>query len=287
MAKLELKNVSYSYSPGTPFEKKALQNISLCVEAGSITGIIGHTGSGKSTLVRMFNGLLSPNSGEVLLDGVDINADKKALASVMCRVGLVMQYPEYQLFEETVFKDIADHWAEEYILQASERKLVQGYNGLYRPDDSMTRAELVTVLWRAMGQPEPKQASTFTDLKQDWYKDAVAWAQENAVINGVGAGLFGPDGNVTREQLATILHRLSGGKVGMEAMFTSIYDQKLTDADKISSYAKSAVYWCIYNGVYCGETSVNVNDTLIVAPKADATRGQIAVMMNRYLDRDN
>ncbi|MBQ5809678.1 MAG: energy-coupling factor transporter ATPase [Clostridia bacterium] len=107
MPKLELKNVSYSYSPGTPFEKKALQNISLSVEAGSITGIIGHTGSGKSTLVRMFNGLLSPNSGEVLLDGVDINADKKALASVMCRVGLVMQYPEYQLFDETVEKDIS------------------------------------------------------------------------------------------------------------------------------------------------------------------------------------
>ncbi|MBQ2733572.1 MAG: energy-coupling factor transporter ATPase [Clostridia bacterium] len=107
MAKLELKNVSYSYSPGTPFEKKALQNISLSIEAGSITGIIGHTGSGKSTLVRMFNGLLSPASGEVLLDGVDINADKKALASVMCRVGLVMQYPEYQLFDETVEKDIS------------------------------------------------------------------------------------------------------------------------------------------------------------------------------------
>ena len=107
MAKLELKNVSYSYSPGTPFEKKALQNISLSIEAGSITGIIGHTGSGKSTLVRMFNGLLSPASGEVLLDGVDINSDKKALASVMCRVGLVMQYPEYQLFDETVEKDIS------------------------------------------------------------------------------------------------------------------------------------------------------------------------------------
>ena len=81
------------------------------------------------------------------------------LAAAMCPVSAA----------ETVFKDIADHWAKEYILQASERKLVQGYNGLYRPDDSMTRAELVTVLWRAMGQPKPTQASTFTDLKQDWY----------------------------------------------------------------------------------------------------------------------
>ena len=107
MAKLELKNVNYTYGKNSPFEKKALQNINVSIEKGSITGIIGHTGSGKSTLVRMMNGLLTPDSGEVLLDGIDINADKKKLASVMCRVGLVMQYPEYQLFDETVEKDIS------------------------------------------------------------------------------------------------------------------------------------------------------------------------------------
>ena len=107
MAKIELQNVCYTYGPGTPYAKIALKDVSLSVEAGKITGIIGHTGSGKSTLVRMLNGLLAPDSGRVLLDGVDINADKKALASVRCRVGLVMQYPEYQLFDETVEKDIA------------------------------------------------------------------------------------------------------------------------------------------------------------------------------------
>ena len=107
MAKLELRNVSYTYSPKTPFEKKALQNVSLSIEDGSITGIIGHTGSGKSTLVRLMNGLISPTEGQVLLDGVDINENKKELSSVMCRVGLVMQYPEYQLFDETVKKDIS------------------------------------------------------------------------------------------------------------------------------------------------------------------------------------
>ena len=107
MAKIELQNVCYTYGPGTPYAKIALKDVSLSVEAGKITGIIGHTGSGKSTLVRMLNGLLAPDSGRVLLDGVDINADKKALSSVRCRVGLVMQYPEYQLFDETVEKDIA------------------------------------------------------------------------------------------------------------------------------------------------------------------------------------
>ena len=188
---------------------------------------------------------------------------------------------------DAAFKDVSGHWAEEYILQAGERSLVQGYNGLYRPDDTMTRAELVTVLWRASGEPEPKGTASFTDLTQDWYKKAVAWAEENAVVNGVAPGKFNPDGNVTREQVAAILFRLSGSTSGMELMFTSIYDTELKDAKEISNYAKAAVYWCIFNSVYCGEASDNVNDTLVVAPKADATRGQIAVMIIRYLDRNN
>ena len=183
------------------------------------------------------------------------------------------------------FKDVSGHWAEEFILQACERSLVQGYNGLYRPDDTMTRAELVTVLWRASGAPEPKGVASFTDLTQDWYKKAVAWAEENAVVNGVAPEKFNPDGNVTREQVAAILFRLAGSTSGMELMFTSIYDDYYTDDEKISSYAKAAVYWCIYNYVYCGEASVAEGDTL--APKADATRGQIATMIVRYLDRNN
>lgn len=183
------------------------------------------------------------------------------------------------------FSDVSGHWAETYILQAGERSLVQGYNGLYRPDDSMTRAELVTILWRAMGQPEPKGTATFTDLTQDWYKKPVSWAEENAVVNGTGDGKFSPDGKVSREQLATILFRLSGGASGMEMIFSSYYDSVITDKDEISSYAKAAIYWCIFNEVYCGEASGDVGNTL--APKADATRGQIAVMMIRYLDRNN
>ncbi len=105
--KLELRNVSYVYGAKTPFEAHALKNINLNIEKGSITGIIGHTGSGKSTLVRLFNGLEKPSSGMVLLDGEDIWKDPKAIGSIRFRVGLVMQYPEYQLFEETVSADIA------------------------------------------------------------------------------------------------------------------------------------------------------------------------------------
>ena len=104
---LRLENVSYVYSKGTPFEKHALKNVSVSFEKGKITGLIGHTGSGKSTLVNLLNGLNKPDSGRVYLDGVDIWEKPKEIASVRYRVGLVMQYPEYQLFDETVRDDIA------------------------------------------------------------------------------------------------------------------------------------------------------------------------------------
>ena len=104
---LEAKNLTYIYSAGTPFEHKALDSISFSVERGEFIGIIGHTGSGKSTLMEQLNGLLKPTSGTVLLDGQDIWSDKKLTRQARFRVGLVFQYPEYQLFEETVYKDIA------------------------------------------------------------------------------------------------------------------------------------------------------------------------------------
>ena len=104
---LEVKNLTHIYSAGTPFEHKALDDISFSVERGEFIGIIGHTGSGKSTLMQQLNGLLKPTSGTVLLDGQDIWSDKKLTRQARFRVGLVFQYPEYQLFEETVYKDIA------------------------------------------------------------------------------------------------------------------------------------------------------------------------------------
>ena len=104
---LEIKNLSHIYSAGTPFEHIALDDVSFSVNKGEFIGIIGHTGSGKSTLIQHLNGLLRPTSGQVLLDGIDIWSNKKYTREARFRVGLVFQYPEYQLFEETVFKDIA------------------------------------------------------------------------------------------------------------------------------------------------------------------------------------
>lgn len=104
---LRLEHITYRYSAGTPFEVKALDDVTLDIHRGRITGLIGHTGSGKSTLVQLLNGLTRPEAGRVLLDGQDIWQDPKQISKVRFRVGLVMQYPEYQLFEETVRADIA------------------------------------------------------------------------------------------------------------------------------------------------------------------------------------
>ena len=104
---LQVQNLHHMYSAGTPFEHTALHDVSFSVERGEFIGIIGHTGSGKSTLMQHLNGLLKPTSGKILLDGQDIWADKKLTRQCRFRVGLVFQYPEYQLFEETVYKDIA------------------------------------------------------------------------------------------------------------------------------------------------------------------------------------
>lgn len=104
---LEVENLTHTYGSGTPFERSAIKDLSFTVNDGEFLGIIGHTGSGKSTLIQHLNGLLRPTSGRVLLEGKDIWAEPKKIRSVRFRVGLVFQYPEYQLFEETVYKDIA------------------------------------------------------------------------------------------------------------------------------------------------------------------------------------
>lgn len=104
---LQVEHLVHTYSPGTPFCRSAVQDMSFSVRRGEFLGIIGHTGSGKSTLIQHLNGLLQPTSGRILLDGKDIWAEPKKIRDVRFRVGLVFQYPEYQLFEETVYRDIA------------------------------------------------------------------------------------------------------------------------------------------------------------------------------------
>jgi len=107
LAIIKTTNLTHFYSQGTPFEQKAIDDINIEIEEGELVGVIGHTGSGKSTLIQHFNGLLKPASGKIYIDGADIWESKQTLQKNRFKVGLVFQYPEYQLFEETVYKDIA------------------------------------------------------------------------------------------------------------------------------------------------------------------------------------
>ena len=108
MTIIKTENLTYTYSIGTPFEKTAVKDVSLEIESGDMIGIIGHTGSGKSTLIQHFNGLMKPTSGKIYVDGQDIWDNKNSnIRDVRFKVGLVFQYPEYQIFEETVSRDIA------------------------------------------------------------------------------------------------------------------------------------------------------------------------------------
>ena len=107
MSVIRTENLTYTYSQGTPFEKAAVKDVNIEIEEGELVGIIGHTGSGKSTLIQHLNGLIKPTSGKIFIDGVDIHDKDVKLRDVRFKVGLVFQYPEYQIFEETVYKDIA------------------------------------------------------------------------------------------------------------------------------------------------------------------------------------
>ena len=104
---MKINNLNYIYNANTPFEKKALDNINLEINEGEFIGLIGHTGSGKSTLVQHLNGLMKPTSGDIIIDGVNITTKDANLKEIRQKVGLVFQYPEHQLFEETIYKDIA------------------------------------------------------------------------------------------------------------------------------------------------------------------------------------
>ncbi|NLL81210.1 MAG: energy-coupling factor transporter ATPase [Tissierellia bacterium] len=104
---IDIRNVNYIYNPNTPFEKKALNNINIQIDEGEFIGLIGHTGSGKSTLVQNLNGLIKPTSGDIIVDGINLTQKNANLKEVRQKVGLVFQYPEHQLFEETIYSDIA------------------------------------------------------------------------------------------------------------------------------------------------------------------------------------
>lgn len=141
MAVIQTEELTYTYSKGTPFEKTAVDHVNLSVEEGGIIGVMGHTGSGKSTLIQHFNGLIRPDSGRILLDGKDIWEDKTNLRDVRFKVGLVFQYPEYQIFEETVFADIAFGPKNMGLDEAEiRRRVLETANDIGLPEELMERS---------------------------------------------------------------------------------------------------------------------------------------------------
>ena len=171
-------------------------------------------------------------------------------------------------------------WYEQSVQYATEHGLMNGTGAnTFEPESTMTRAMLVTVLWRYAGAPKPG-ANPFTDVPNGkWYTDAVAWAAENGVVNGVGDGKFEPDGSVTREQMATILYRYAQ-KVGID---TSKHTElsAFPDASRVSAYARAAMQWIVAEGVIGGSRE-NGQDWL--NPQGNATRAEVATILMRFIE---
>lgn len=181
------------------------------------------------------------------------------------------------------FTDVPDtYWASAQIERAAAMGLISGYaDGSFRPGNQVTRAQFVTMLWRMAGKPAPTKAAAFADIAglNAEFKSAIAWASENGYVNGVTATAFHPNATITRQQAMVILFRYNGGVSGMELMLSGIYDSQFTDSATIGAFAKSGVYWAVYNGIVNGVTSTTI------VPHGTATRAQIAVILLRYADK--
>lgn len=169
-------------------------------------------------------------------------------------------------------------WGYESIERAAQLGYVNGVGGgKFEPNRQLTRAEFITMLYRMADKPAASTEAVFTDVPQNaWYRDALNWAAEKGYVKGTDANSFNPDGKITRQEVVTILFRYSGAQSGAETMFTATYDSQFADSGAIAPWAKSAMYWAIYNGV------VNGTSQTTVSPTATATRAEVAAIFVRY-----
>ncbi len=185
----------------------------------------------------------------------------------------------YVLNSSKLFRDVKNgSWFRKSVDYAVKNGLMNGTSHYdFEPNMSMNRAMLVTVLWRMAGSPEPRGNTPFGDLKQSWYKKAVAWAYENGIVNGISAKEFGPEENITREQMAAIFHRYSSfcGYNVSQSGNISIYP----DAGKVSKYAVGAMRWANGAGLIKGQSTSKGNR---LNPKGEATRAEVATILERY-----
>lgn len=177
------------------------------------------------------------------------------------------------------FTDVKGHWGEEAILRSVEEGLFKGYpDNTFRPDEPVTRAQFVTVLWRLSGSPEEKRDVPFTDTADQYaeFQSAIAWGYHQGYVKGTSDATFSPENTLTRQEALTILHRLSGSQVGMEAMFTGIYDSQFSDSEAIAPWAKAAMYWGVYRELIQGVGGGQLSPTGV------AGRAQIAKIVLQY-----
>ena len=189
---------------------------------------------------------------------------------------------ETPIYLYDTFLDVPwDSWFAPAVAFVNQTGLMVGTSAKsFEPDSGMSRAMLVTVLWRLEGSPAPAGSTPFTDLKQAWYKDAVAWAYENDIVKGISDTRFSPNGAITREQIATILYRYSNFK-GIET--TEMADiSAYPDAGKVQSYAADAMSWANAAGLITGSP---VNKVPHLLPRDSATRAQVATILMRYCEK--
>lgn len=169
--------------------------------------------------------------------------------------------------------DIADHWAQEHIKACLTSGLLSTTGNAsyayFKPNDNATRAQIVTALYRAKGNPEPRAENSFADVTEDWYRDAVSWASENGIVTGVTETSFAPNAYVTREQLATIMYRFAGGE-STEADLSAY-----ADAGNVSDYAGEGMAWAVKNNIISGKNG-------LLIPQGYTTRAEFATMIVRF-----
>lgn len=191
------------------------------------------------------------------------------------------EVPEEPPVTEHLYADTVGHWAERYINSATEEGLFKGNEiGEFNPDDNVTRAQFVTVLWRMAGSPTVDADVPFDDvvMQPDEFRSAIAWGYENGYIDGTSETTFDPDGFLSREAAMKILHFYSGGKSGMEMMLASVYNGYFEDSDMISSWAKPSVFWGIYYKLISGTTKTTIS------PQDTTTRAQLAKILVNYIN---
>lgn len=177
------------------------------------------------------------------------------------------------------FSDVKKgQWFYDYVLDMADRKIINGYeDGTFRPNETLRRCEMVQMLYKMAGSPAVTAKASFTDLEAQWYQDAIAWAEQNKIVNGMGNGKFDPNGPVTRQQLVAMLYRMSGAGI----VDYNLDSKTFADVEDVHAWAVDAMCWAVFQGILNG-TTLEGKTGLYLAPADNATRAQAAKILSLY-----